>query len=405
VEGPTYTVTATGGGSKNPVTFEIDSTTASVCSLSGPSTVSFLSAGTCKVNAKQAPEGAFTEGTAQQPIEVRKAQTINFTSPAPESATVGGPTYQVTATGGGSGKAVTFTIDPTSSSVCTISEATVSFTGAGTCTVDANQAGDSEYAAAPAAQLSFPVSRKPQEIKFTSAPPSPALVGATYHPTATGGGPVKFAINGSAGSVCTISESGIVSFIGVGTCVIDATQEGNTEYLPAAPVQQSFQVARPTVITVVPGPKPSPAPTPPPGAKPVAGTSAFTAGASSFMPTTGMVVLVETIINPGSFKWLLTVPNGKFGVFVSSRTCKAGFVRLRGRCGPPKIVFSTGSAAVPAGVVIFKLRPTASALKVLTNAAKRNKGVRVTATFTFQSSRGGAPVSHTQSLVVKLKKK
>jgi hypothetical protein len=57
------------------------------------------------------------------------------------------------------------------------------------------------------------------------------------------------------------------------------------------------------------------------------------------------------------------------------------------------------------GVVIFKLRPSPSALKILKNALKGKKGVRVTATFTFQSSRGGAPVSHTQTIIVKLKKK
>jgi hypothetical protein len=38
------------------------------------------------------------------------------------------------------------------------------------------------------------------------------------------------------------------------------------------------------------------------------------------------------------------------------------------------------------------------------NALKRSRGLLVTATFTFQSSRGGTPVTHTQTLRVKLTK-
>jgi hypothetical protein len=117
------------------------------------------------------------------------------------------------------------------------------------------------------------------------------------------------------------------------------------------------------------------------------------------------VIFTEIITDPGTFSWMITVPNGKFGTFASRGKCKVGFLRLGGKCRPSKIAFSYGSATVPAGVVIFKLRPSASALKVLKAALKQKKGVLVTATFTFQSSRGAGPVSHTQTLTDKLKKK
>ena len=83
-------------------------------------------------------------------------QTITFTSTAPTGATVGGPTYNVTATAS-SGLTVTFTIDAAASSVCSISGSTVSFIAAGTCVIDANQAGNANYNAAPQAQQSFAV--------------------------------------------------------------------------------------------------------------------------------------------------------------------------------------------------------------------------------------------------------
>jgi hypothetical protein len=98
----------------------------------------------------------------------KSSQTITFTSTAPGSASVGGPTYTVAATAS-SGLAVSFTIDAASSSVCSISGTTVSFIGAGTCTIDANQAGNSNYNAAPRAQQSFTVGKGPQPLS-TKAP-------------------------------------------------------------------------------------------------------------------------------------------------------------------------------------------------------------------------------------------
>jgi hypothetical protein len=42
--------------------------------------------------------------------------------------------------------------------VCTLSGSTVAYDGSGTCTIDANQAGNSTYAAAPQARLTITVS-------------------------------------------------------------------------------------------------------------------------------------------------------------------------------------------------------------------------------------------------------
>jgi alpha-tubulin suppressor-like RCC1 family protein len=104
-------------------------------------------------------------------------QAITFISPAPSNATVGGPTYKVAATGGGSGNPVTFTIDSASKSVCTISGSIVSFVGAGTCTIDANQAGNASYEPAPQAQQSFPVAPRLPTITKLSPTKGPAAGG------------------------------------------------------------------------------------------------------------------------------------------------------------------------------------------------------------------------------------
>jgi hypothetical protein len=87
---------------------------------------------------------------------IKGSQTITFTSTAPAAATVGGPTYTVTATAS-SGLPVSFTIDASATSVCSISGSTVSFIGGGMCVIDANQAGNANYNPAPAAQQAFAV--------------------------------------------------------------------------------------------------------------------------------------------------------------------------------------------------------------------------------------------------------
>jgi len=245
VGGPTYNVTAT-ASSGLTVTFTIDAAATSVCSISG-STVSFTAAGTCVIDANQAGNANYNAAPqAQQSFSVGKSdQTITFTSTAPAGAKVGGPTYTVTATAS-SGLTVALTIDASASSVCSISGSTVSFIGMGTCVIDANQAGDANYNAAPQVQQSFAVAKGDQTITFTSTAPVGAKVGGpTYHvaATASSGLAVTFTIDASASSVCSISGS-TVSFIGIGTCVIDANQAGNANYNAAPQAQQSFAVAK-----------------------------------------------------------------------------------------------------------------------------------------------------------------
>ena len=68
-------------------------------------------------------------------------------------------TYVVTATGGGSRNPVTFGIDASStSSACTISDATVTFGQPGQCVIDADQAGQGAARAATAPHMVCPTS-------------------------------------------------------------------------------------------------------------------------------------------------------------------------------------------------------------------------------------------------------
>ena len=66
-------------------------------------------------------------------------------------------TFTVSATGGASANSVTFSIAAGSSAVCSISAATVTMLGAGSCTVLANQAGNGNYSSAAQATLVVPI--------------------------------------------------------------------------------------------------------------------------------------------------------------------------------------------------------------------------------------------------------
>ena len=115
------------------------------------------------------------------------------------------------------------------------------------------------------------------------------------------------------------------------------------------------------------------------------------------------ITFVESVVDPGTFSWVLTFENGKFGVFAArTKKCKAGSIRLKGKCRPARVLFARGSETVAAaGSVTFTVKPTRAGVRALKKAFKQKKGLPVTAVITYQSVRGGQSVSRVQSLLVK----
>ncbi len=247
VDGATYTPTFTSGASGSAVVVAIASGSAADCTVSN-GTISFIGAGDCDVTVNQAananyeaaPELAFT-------ITVGKgSQAITWTTTEPSSAVVGGVTYSPAATGGATGNTVSFRVDVNTASVCAVSMGAVRFIGVGTCTVVANQSGNSNYLAAPQVSQTFTVGKGTQAIAFTSTIPTAVVDGATYTPAALGGptgNSVTFSIASASSAVCTLAY-GKISFQNVGTCEVEANQLGNTNYNAAPQVVQSFTVGK-----------------------------------------------------------------------------------------------------------------------------------------------------------------
>ena len=212
------------------------STTSSTCSISG-STVTLVAVGTCTIQATQAGNGNYAAATpvSQTFLITISSQTIAFGTIADHP--MGSAPFNVTATAS-SGLAVIFA--SITSSNCSVVSGTVSLLAAGTCTIQASQSGNANYAAAPAVSQSFQIIQASQSMTFGT------LTGRTFgtapfilSATASSGLPVSFASTTS--TTCSVSGT-TVTLVAVGTCTIQATQSGNANYAAASAVNQSFQI-------------------------------------------------------------------------------------------------------------------------------------------------------------------
>jgi ribosomal protein S11 len=155
VVGGTLTVSAT-ASSGLPVSFSIVQN--GNCGISG-NVVTFLNVGNCGVIANQAGNSAYSAAPAVGQIVVvnapkaptLKSQTITFNA---IPAQILGRRLTLSATAS-SGLAVSFSI--VQNGTCSISGNVVTFSNIGTCSVTANQAGNSVYAAAPAVKQNIVV--------------------------------------------------------------------------------------------------------------------------------------------------------------------------------------------------------------------------------------------------------
>ncbi len=138
-----------------------------------------------------------------------------------------------------SGDKVAITLDK-SSSGCSLSDGKVTFTGAGSCVVDFNDAGNSTYAAA--SQVTQTIKVYSDNTISTSAFPSAGSAGGSYAPgtTATSGDKVVMTLSKSS-TGCVLSYRWI-DLKGAGTCVVDFNDPGNGAFAAAGQVQRSIKV-------------------------------------------------------------------------------------------------------------------------------------------------------------------
>ena len=105
--------------------------------------------------------------------------------------------------------------------------------------------------------VTLTITQAPQTISFTSAAPTGALVGETYVPVVVSSAALTSTVivEPDAAGVCSV-DSGTVTFLAAGWCMLVANQQGTNDFSAAQPVEQAFNVdpvvlpSAPTDITV-----------------------------------------------------------------------------------------------------------------------------------------------------------
>ncbi|MBI5936813.1 MAG: hypothetical protein HY850_03100 [Betaproteobacteria bacterium] len=240
---PTLSASASSG-----LTVAFSSATTGVCTVSG-TTLTFVTAGTCTINADQAGNGTYFAAP-----QVPQSFTVNAVVPgAPTIGTatagVGQATVAFTAPASTGGSAITsYTATSLPGSItgtCASSPCTVTGLTNGTAynfTVTATNAAGT----GPASAMSNAVTPKAnQTITFFN--PGAQTFGTSPSLSATASSTLTVTFSSATTGVCTVSGT-TLTFVTAGTCTINADQAGNGAYNAAPQVPQSF-----TVNAVVPG--------------------------------------------------------------------------------------------------------------------------------------------------------
>jgi hypothetical protein len=171
----------------------------------------------------------------------RQTQTITFPNPGPVTYGVAPITLSASAT---SGWPIAYTVV---SGPATVLGNVLTITGAGSVVVEADQSGNTDYAAAASVQDTITVAQASQTISFTVNAPTQAVYGTSFTVAASASSQLP-ATYASAGS-CSNNGAYYTMTSGTGSCTVTASQSGNGNYQAASPVSESTTAIRanPTV--------------------------------------------------------------------------------------------------------------------------------------------------------------
>ena len=229
-------------GAATTYTATITLTAASGYTLTGVSANFFSVAGATTVT-HAADSGVIT---AVFPATAKATQTVTFTDPS--DITFGTSPSSLSGT---STSTLTVTFTTATSGVCTVSGTTLTILTAGTCTINANQAGDANYAAASQVVQSFTIAKAAQTITFDT-PSAMTLGGFTQTVAPTTSSSLTVTLASTSLSICTVAGF-VITAVAPGTCSITASQAGNINYEAAADVIRTFSITGVINIAAIAG--------------------------------------------------------------------------------------------------------------------------------------------------------
>jgi hypothetical protein len=237
------TVSTNGDGTKS-----VTSSTSSVCTASGL-VVSFTGThGTCTLVAHVAAgtnyTGADGSSVSTQVLAATPTAPTVSNLPASVTGTNGDGAASVTGTNGDGATSVT----SKTTSVCTTSGLVVTYGGVGTCTLDAQVALGSHYAARTGSDQSITVGQATPSTPTISNLPAGGYLGGGFTAVVATTGDGATSVTSSTSSVCTTSGL-VVTYVGVGSCTLVAHVAAGTDYLAGDGAARGVTVLGLTVTT------------------------------------------------------------------------------------------------------------------------------------------------------------
>ncbi len=231
----TFTQTPSGGTDCSSST-QLSSSAQCLIAVALAPTISGPLAGTFTLADNALNNSASAQAVQLSGAGLQVAQTITF--PPIPTQTYGGAAYALSATAT-SGLPVSYAV---TSGSATVSGNALMITGGGSVTVQANQAGNAQYALATPVSQSFIVNPASQAITVTQSAPSSAAYNSTFTvvATASSGLPVSFSSSG----VCTNVGATFTMTNSTGSCAVTASQPGNGNYRAAPVIAETTTAAK-----------------------------------------------------------------------------------------------------------------------------------------------------------------
>ncbi|WP_445777224.1 Ig-like domain-containing protein [Shewanella sp.] len=236
---PTLTASASSGLAPS-----FTSSTTDVCTVTSAGTLTFVTTGSCTINADQAGNAAYS--AAAQVSQTFDVNAVVAGAPVIGSATAGDAQASVsfTAPANNGGSAITsYTVTSSPDGLTatgTSSPLTVTGLTNGTAysfsVTATNSAGTSSSSSA--SNSVTPIGS--QTITFSN--PGAQSIGTSPTLTASASSGLAPSFTSSTTDVCTVTSAGALTFVTTGSCTINADQAGNAAYLAAAQVSQTFDV-------------------------------------------------------------------------------------------------------------------------------------------------------------------